>query len=405
MNSGISTLDVILISIPIYQSLVFVILSLTLYFRQQDHSKLMLALFMGVIGIYFFFSGIYIHRIYPYFVDAYYFGVPLILTVLPLFYLYMKSLIYPEEKNGKKLWIHFGPSLLVIVLNLPFLFMSYDEKFHYLIIAYGETEAPGLVQYLTWVNRISIYFVLFLQLFIYSLMFFIRYPDYQKRVQDYYSDTQEVELNWVPPVLISFTLFSLVLGAYHLIKLPDRFEYRINFNILLTLLGFLVGYFGLLQPAAFGRNRESDRVSADDLLNVLPNVEVLKNKYIKSSLNEDLGAELAARLEQLMQIDGVYRNPVLTLEDLAKLLNTNSKYLSQVINEYYGVNFYTLINKLRVEFATNMIKSPEHKGYTLTYVGRMAGFNSKSTFNLAFKKFTGLTPSEFLKDNSEASLV
>ncbi|MDO9512940.1 MAG: AraC family transcriptional regulator [Bacteroidales bacterium] len=397
MNSGISTIDVILISTPIYQSLIFVVFSITLYLRKKDPAKLMLALFMLVSGVYFFISGIYIHQIYPYFVNAYYFGIPLILSLLPLFYLYIKSLFYPEIRNGKKILLHFGPAILVLLLNFPFLLMSYDEKFNYIIIAYGQSDASLLIKYLTWVNRASIYVVLFLQLLIYSVMFFIRYPDYKKRVEDYYSDTEEIELNWVPAVLVSFTLFFLVLGAYHLIKLPNRFEYRINFNILLTVLSFLIGYFGLLQPTAFGKVAD-DNPKTDDSEIFSQEEDIIKNKYTRSSLNDGLRDELATKLDQALKVDGMYRNPELTLEDLARTLNTNSKYLSQVINEFYGVNFYTLVNKLRVDYASEIIRSKNSKGFTLTYVGQISGFNSKSTFNLAFKKFTGQTPSDYIKE-------
>ncbi|MBK7028552.1 MAG: AraC family transcriptional regulator [Bacteroidales bacterium] len=83
------------------------------------------------------------------------------------------------------------------------------------------------------------------------------------------------------------------------------------------------------------------------------------------------------------------------MDDVAVLLHTNSKYISQVINEYYEQNFYNYINSHRIEEAKSIIRMPGSEKYSLQGIANMVGFSSKSTFNKAFKKFTGNTPSEY----------
>ena len=89
-----------------------------------------------------------------------------------------------------------------------------------------------------------------------------------------------------------------------------------------------------------------------------------------------------------------------TINDLAHLLNTNRNYLSQIINDYYKTNFNNYINDLRIKEARKMLISSDYSYYSIEGVGEAVGFHSKATFNTAFKKFTGVTPS-FYKENAE----
>ena len=72
-------------------------------------------------------------------------------------------------------------------------------------------------------------------------------------------------------------------------------------------------------------------------------------------------------------------------------------YLSQVINEVEGINFYDYVNRLRVEEFKRLLSLPENQRFTLLALAYDCGFNSKSAFNRCFKKTTGLSPSEYAK--------
>jgi len=100
-------------------------------------------------------------------------------------------------------------------------------------------------------------------------------------------------------------------------------------------------------------------------------------------------------LKQLMHAEKPYLEPELTIADLARRLQTNVSVLSAVINKIYGKNFNDFVNAFRVDAVKTMMKDPEVAHLSLLGIGLECGFNSKSTFNRAFKKATGKSPSGF----------
>jgi AraC-like DNA-binding protein len=98
-----------------------------------------------------------------------------------------------------------------------------------------------------------------------------------------------------------------------------------------------------------------------------------------------------------------YLNPDLNLEMLAANVDVSAGYLSQIINKKEKVNFYDFVNRYRVEEAKNIIRNPKFRHYSLLAIGQEAGFNSKTTFNAAFKRYAGATPSQF-KNEMERQL-
>ena len=98
----------------------------------------------------------------------------------------------------------------------------------------------------------------------------------------------------------------------------------------------------------------------------------------------------------------LYLDPYLSLDSLARIANLSSGYLSSLINTYSQSNFSDYINKFRVEQAKNLIENKDFDKYTVVSIGLESGFNSKSTFYKAFRKFTGITPTEY-KNNQGAN--
>jgi YesN/AraC family two-component response regulator len=102
-------------------------------------------------------------------------------------------------------------------------------------------------------------------------------------------------------------------------------------------------------------------------------------------------------LEQLMNVEALYKQPDLTLSELAVRLKTNTSYLSHCINLHMKCNFSDYINQLRVKEACRMISQMPAARLSIDQVASKVGFNSKSAFYTAFKKFTGVTPACFQK--------
>jgi len=104
-----------------------------------------------------------------------------------------------------------------------------------------------------------------------------------------------------------------------------------------------------------------------------------------------------------MENEKVYQEPELTLQLLSEKLQIPSYLTSHAINEGLKKSFYDLINGYRIEEAKRLLVDPRNASFTILSIGFDAGFNSKTTFNTVFKKFTGLTPTEYRKKYRSSS--
>jgi AraC-like DNA-binding protein len=102
------------------------------------------------------------------------------------------------------------------------------------------------------------------------------------------------------------------------------------------------------------------------------------------------------QIENLILSEKLYQNPELSLTEVAKKLKTNTSIISKAINQGFAMNFNDFINNYRVEAVKVMFTKGEHKKSTLLGIAYDCGFNSKATFNRAFKKNTGLSPKDYL---------
>jgi AraC-like DNA-binding protein len=105
---------------------------------------------------------------------------------------------------------------------------------------------------------------------------------------------------------------------------------------------------------------------------------------------------LIARVEKYIVQDQVFRKTGLTVSDLASMLEIPNHKLSDLFNNHYKLNFNTYINNLRVQYIKDRLEAGEWKQFTLEAIAQEAGFSSRNSFSLAFKRITGLTPSNYL---------
>jgi len=125
--------------------------------------------------------------------------------------------------------------------------------------------------------------------------------------------------------------------------------------------------------------------------------EIKKNRYERSLLKGLDTEVIYDRLTYLMAMENIYKDFDLSLESLALMMSITPHQLSQFMNERLNTNFRNYINSYRIEEAKKiLVANPEKNILTICYD---VGFNSKSTFNLCFKKYTSMTPSEFRQEN------
>ena len=197
---------------------------------------------------------------------------------------------------------------------------------------------------------------------------------YARDIRNTYSDLTDVDISWMWTIVVLFALSGLIWWAV---------------SISNNAVGDTIYYFCSIACWHFvmvGINR----MRAIRLLYTIeqPEVETSNSQHKYTSV-------LTGRLEALMDERQLYLNPDLTMADLVKALGTNRTYLSDYLSGTLHTTFYDYVNQLRIERkAIPMIESTS-MNYTFEYVAEQSGFKSITTFRRAFKKFTGLLPSEY----------
>lgn len=120
----------------------------------------------------------------------------------------------------------------------------------------------------------------------------------------------------------------------------------------------------------------------------------IKTDY-KSQTKDKLLRDILATLEDPANVF----NPDFTITELAGIVNSNVKYVSQLINTTCGVNFKTMLNNLRIREACNRLADTDgpYSGLTIRAIAESVGYNSISNFINAFKRVTGMTPNIYQK--------
>lgn len=124
-----------------------------------------------------------------------------------------------------------------------------------------------------------------------------------------------------------------------------------------------------------------------------PTPAAATRSMVQINIPDELKERLYGQLITLMKVEKRYLDPSLTLADISKELNTNTSYLSRVINDKAAQNFSQFLNEFRIKETRRLLSDPDFSNLSIEGIAQTVGFNSKSAFNAAFKSKTGVTPS------------
>jgi len=300
---------------------------------------------------------------------------PVLFLFGPLFYYYAILLINRDYSFGWKDTLHLIPFIAMVVMSIPFYLLPAEEKI--LQLQKIDSGEEKLLPLITGIVQI-------VQLFIYIIATNIRVRRYRKNLNQIRSQTEQIDLSWLYSGTIAFiVIFGLMLVLMVLWIYFNNMEkvYSVTVPVLVSIVIYYQGYRALMQKDIV--------FSKDEILSLEG------KKYEKSSLTEEKSEFIKSDLLSLLDGEKAYLDPEVSLTSLSRKLSVSPNHLSQVINENIGASFFDLINGRRIEESKKMLKDrPE---YTILAVAMECGFNSKSAFNSAFKKFTGVTPSFFQK--------
>jgi len=403
---NITDFDKIISFIPITEAAIFFLLFLTLFRIHRQRHFLFIALYKFFLMAFFSMTFMFYYKMQSVVAISFYFTIPVTMALIPLFYLYADCLTTPCKNFKKSGWIHFLPSLLIAVALLPYWWLPNDEKIWFVSGGYGQSESEWIINYITWIFKFGVFVFVNFQFIVYLYLFKRLLKRHKKNIEQVFSYQENINLKWLFNLFIGFAVFFIVLYASRFFGVRYDIYNRIIFNIGFVIINLYIGIKGVIQLNIYSLIKDDVQIAESlEFIDVLPKILSTDGhkqepiKYASSRLTDDLREQIKEQLVQYMQ-QRPYHKLNFNIEDIAEALNTNTRYLSQVINESFDMNFFNFVNKFRIDEAKEILLSKNNERYTIEGIAKMVGFNSKSSFNNAFKKSTGITPSEYKNINS-----
>ncbi|MBN2523311.1 MAG: helix-turn-helix transcriptional regulator [Bacteroidales bacterium] len=350
--------------------LLFTIFLLT-YKKGRILSNRILGVFMFTYVLLNCNAFLWIYNIYPHWPHFYNFAISLNFLLGPLLLFYTLSVIHEKFRLRKIYFLHLLPFLVVAVVYCM-KYQIYDTESKLMLLNNGFRQSQFFAVTYKTEN---------IQFISYLLVSIIYAFCYQFNAKHARLKTEKLLVSTLKFLLVGI----LILIVFEIIRNEVPVQARYHFAIKgIGILLYLVMISTLLirclrYPEIFsytGKNGNGQ-------------------KYLKSPLTKEHKMHYLKRMESYMNTGKPFLSSTINLPDFAKEISIPSRYISQVLNEELGMSFYDLINTYRIEEAKNLLSDPEYGDSSIIDIAYDCGFNSKSVFNAAFKKYTGTTPSEF----------
>lgn len=308
----------------------------------------------------------------------------------PLLYLYARTVSEQEHRFRRRYWAHFAPFGLLVLFLLQFYALDGAEKLAIL-------HHPGED---VWTRGLAIVTpVKLVHALVYVGLVIVVLRRHRARLAAQRSSVEHATLNWLRNLVIGIVVAAGVSITFYALSARgsasflgfDPVETYDDYTLLsLAAFVYAIGYLGLRQPEIFGEHR---RVGGDGARE--PEVPKERPRYARSGMDAETAQRHLAALLELMEAEKPYRRGDLALQDLADALSISAHNLTEVLSTQLGQTFYDFVNGYRVREVQERLRDPASAHLTVLAIGLDAGFNAKSSFYTAFKKHTGMTPSEY----------
>lgn len=348
------------------------LLSFLLYFhplKENAKANKWLSLFAFVLGT--FFAGNYLadNGLSKSYVSIVKLLNSLQFLLAPSLYISILYFVNPTGKFKIRYWLHFLPFLLFAAIDI--VFWGKESISTVTLFEIGETD----------------FFVrdlLPFQLLAYLFVSYLTLEKHKRSIELITSSTQNINLNWLKLLLLIsvLPLFFWINDALGFLP----FLVNLNRPIYASFI-FFIAYSAMKQVAIFPYE-DKDLGEISEVINETNKTKRLSDQQI---------AEFSARLDDLMTNERIFLENELNLAMVSDKLGISIHDTSYLINEVKGDNFYNFINCYRVEEAKRLLDAGKLDKFNMLGIAFESGFNSKTTFNTAFKKIVGISPSEYTK--------
>lgn len=303
------------------------------------------------------------------------FELPLRVLLGPALFFYAHACMSPEKTIDKKLIVIslVGPVLIFIIMS-PFLMIPSEQR---LALATPETRDPEL-----W--RIAVYTCTATTLiFIFYTIYFLLaaknlHANYHQQLMERFSDIKNRSLDWFKPMLLVWGAVWILYAIKFFIGFIDwrwsGFQY-----VLPTLEVVALTIF--IQKAL-----QQKTLTPKDKGNVV------SKQQRKMLISAEKMQSIAIKLEQAMKEDKLFLDESISLHKISERISESENHISETLSQHLKTNFFQYVNGFRIEQAK---ASLQDRSKQITSIAYDVGFNSRSTFNNAFKKLVGTSPTSY----------
>ena len=320
-------------------------------------------------------------------------AAPVNFLIPPFAYIYIRSVLKDEQKLRAKDYLHFIPAFLVFVNYIPVYFMPALQKQELL----QNIMKDFSLSYLTengYVREKYLFFARMFQSIVYLFFQWKLVVDYKKELllDKYEGHTNEVmkwlkTFNWLfSSTILGYIILFIIISSDPSLAKSEQIMLIPGYILAFSFLG-LSSYL-LVQPQVlFGLPYvKSESRSVHDL-------HIVKNDTVAVPKEYD---EEIFQLKKYFEEQHPYLNNDLNINEVAVALDIPAREVSFIINQHFNQRFTDFVNMYRIKYVNQKIKTGYLNKFTVESLSKEAGFSSKSTFNVAFKKVNLCTPSEYI---------
>ncbi|MEX0298768.1 MAG: helix-turn-helix domain-containing protein [Kordiimonas sp.] len=352
--------------------------------ERSDYLKLLGCTFIMLTGWYVsnFFEGAGIFREHPWLIDWPTLFIPLF---APSLYFYVQAV------SSQKSWdwhsqprIHYYFAAAIVLIELPFALAPGNVKI--LQLEHFAAEPEGWAKILVTLGWVSTALLL-VQFACYIVLSIRRLLSHAVRIRHLFSNIENRSLLWLRNYLLLLCLLW-ALGFSDFVDLPN--DYSWIFHILWVMTFSLLS---LRQKPVFAIEEQAPTLAE---LSPVAN----GNKQSRTTLSAERRERIARKLQKVMDEDLLYKDADLTLRKLSDIAGVSTHHISETLREEMQKNFYDFVNSCRIADACKLLTTTTDATMDIAFT---VGFNSRSTFNAAFKKHTDTSPAAYRKNSLKLS--
>lgn len=357
-------------------------ISLIIFFKRSYRtvvntylSLFLIALGLLSIDVFLSYSGLILNAIY-----LFDFSNPLLFVVGPLHFLYIRQLLFG---NNRAKYLHFVIFGIYCVYTILYYAQPADLKYNIYIYWYNVDLPAKKIMEILPIDPLGIkkYIIplAILHWIVYGIASLIICKKYLAKNNLKLLTYEKNEIQWVRDFVFLFLFGVVIISAIKLSTILSTINYlAVTF---LTIIIYVISFRLVLNSTIL--NFDYQKLS------------IIK-KYKKSSLSYEMKQELLSRIRDVMERDKLYCDNLITLTKVSKQVGASNNQVSQVINECMNVNFYEMLAEYRINEAVRIYNA--NQNITMEDLVYRVGYNSRTAFNNAFKKIKNKPPSQFLKE-------